>query len=645
MIRTVTAIAPRALAPAIALALVTLGLAACGGGGNVRSASLVPAPAAQPPPPPAPPPPAPPPAPPPPPPTAPASLTILTPAGVDRIEREGLPSAGTLFKEGAGALYLLGVSTFGDTQINEGLFALYGTLNSEVHVNAGAEFEMDGFVTGSVFNRGRMNVYMPSDYGPYGHPRITGNYLQASNATLWVQLNSDFRISGNATLEGGTLEIELPYAWNGPTTFSLTPQILHADGSITGTFDRVVLPSIFLSGTVNYGEHDITMSLARVSAASVLSAAKAGDDTTMASAHNLDAAFAQAGSMASTPSSELSAAQQQFLASTTAIWSIRDASQATATLDSLSGQGYTDARTASLAEASLQPRQFASRLGQLRDGSNTGAWVDSSPAVDMTEPGASQANAMRQRLWAGMDRAFSSNLVIGLAASSGMGDLRFDRNFGQASIQSPSAMAYVHYWRAAWYGTGQLSHTRSKLAMLRSIDLGPGGLHAVASEFSLDRLATHLELGRQFVLGRSQLNPFVGLGHESLRSGAFEELGDTGFELIGRAAASTRTSASLGLRYQRDWSWGDDGWARLETSGSYQRALHLGDGQVRASFTGAPQLEIDVSGFAMEKNVGVLGTQFEFGEGRSWSGFARHELSTNGKRSSRNWWLGAQWKF
>ena len=625
----------RYLALAIAFALAFTGCGG-GGGGYVRS-DPPPGPPVQPPPPP-------------PPPVA-GDLIIDVPAGAVRGEPNGLPTAENLIKEGEGWLWLGGTSTFTESvQINAGMLSLLltsnqpSTLVSDVYINPAGRLDHDGIITGSVFNRGKMVVWNPYNDGvdaSYGHPQIGGDYIQDGSATLVVMLNSDLRIAGDVTLNGGTLEIGL--GW-GNASYSLTPQILHADGSITGQFGNVVLPSVFLSGTVNYGAHDITMTLTPQSASSVMSSAGIGDPVTLTSAANLDAAFAQANALAALPPAALTAAQQQFLASARTLqYATGNLAQAASSLDSLSGQAY--AGTFSVLLDGADRRGLVGRLAGLQGPAIANAWLDSRVHdATLDDAGGMRANVTGDATQVGIHQAFGDSLVLGIAG--GHSDVRvdFDRQGDQSRMQLPSVTAYAQYRHGAWHATGLLGQARASLSMQRRIDLGSGGIHRAGAEWELDKFGAYVEGGRAFRLGRGHLTPFVGVAHDALHSAAFAEHGDTGFELIARPARAERTAADLGVRLHQDWRWGGDGWARMDVDATYRHHLQASS-DIQAAFAGAPGVLFDLPGMASGGDTRTFDMALGVGRGETWSGFARYHRSMAGDDDHKAWWLGARWAF
>lgn len=572
------------------------------------------------------------------------------PAGVqDR--RDGLPDGTTLVKEGEGQLAIFGGDfTFTDSvQINAGSLWLSGSptdgnLRSNVFVNPAGEFDFDGNVYGSVFNRGLMVVFNPAITESYGHPWIRDDYHQSADGTLRVHLNSELRIGGNVILEGGTLEIRLPIG--GMFAYSNSPQILHADGSITGQFAHVVLPSVFLRGTVNYGVHDITMSLVPVSAVSVVSAAGVGDAVTLASAEHLDQAFAQAGDLAALPPTALTEKQRQFLAAAGVVQNIDDVSRAVSSLDSLSGQAYAGSRKLLLDQFDRQPSQLPERLGRMRDGARPGIWFDSrSRQQTPADADGLRASLNQQGFLAGVDRAVGGNLVVGVAAGTLDVEMDFDRLGSQARMRIPSALVYAHYWRGRWYATAQLQQSHATLQMQRWIDLGDGGRHRAGTELNLDRLDMRLEGGREYRVGHVRVSPFVALDFSSLRSGPFAEQGDTGFELTGPAARSSRTAADFGLRLSRDWRWQNGGWARLDLGASYRHAVQAGNDDIRAAYVGAPNAQFTIPALATGRGSRRLDLDVSAGRGENWRSFVRYEWSQGEREPSTAWWLGAEWRF
>ena len=99
--------------------------------------------------------------------------------------------------------------------------------------------------------------------------------------------------------------------------------ILHAHGGIVGQFDgwRIATWSrpLFLTGELNYGPNDVWFLARGLSTQASMTAANVSDALVLASAGNVDAAFAAGDRFAGQPQAALSDAQRAFLQSAATI--------------------------------------------------------------------------------------------------------------------------------------------------------------------------------------------------------------------------------------------------------------------------------------------------------------------------------------
>jgi fibronectin-binding autotransporter adhesin len=174
-----------------------------------------------------------------------------------------------LLSGGTGSLILDGnsASFTGTTEIASGLLEVgdintpSAVLGGNVEVDSAGTLRGHGTVDGSVTNDGTV---MPG--GSIGTLTVGGNYTQASNATLSIEVSptaaSQLNVSGSATL-GGTLAITYD-----PGTYTATTFTLVSAKSVTGTFSNIdstgtanlgtLTPSVSVTGTAV----DLTLSAA-----------------------------------------------------------------------------------------------------------------------------------------------------------------------------------------------------------------------------------------------------------------------------------------------------------------------------------------------------------------------------------------------
>ncbi|WP_087686887.1 autotransporter domain-containing protein [Pandoraea sp. PE-S2R-1] len=182
-----------------------------------------------------------------------SSLTLTNPSGTFS---GSLIGTGTLTTQGSGSLVLNGnnAAFTGTTRIASGTLEVgdintpAAVLGGNVLVDTAGTLRGHGSITGNVTNNGTV-----APGGSIGTLSVTGNYVQASNATLAIEVSptaaSMLKVSGSATL-GGTLAITYD-----PGTYSAKTYTLVSANGVSGTFANTTS-----TGTANIG--NLTSSLA-----------------------------------------------------------------------------------------------------------------------------------------------------------------------------------------------------------------------------------------------------------------------------------------------------------------------------------------------------------------------------------------------
>ncbi|WP_158244351.1 autotransporter domain-containing protein [Trinickia dabaoshanensis] len=174
--------------------------------------------------------------------------------------------SGTLVKQGSGTWILNGNSSSftGTTEVNAGLLEV-GDINTpsallggNVSVDAAGTLRGHGTVEGDVSNQG---MVMPG--GSIGTLTVSGNYTQAGNATLAIEVSptqaSQLKVGGSAAL-AGTLAIT--YA---PGTYSAKTYTLVSASGISGKFASVTTTGASnlgaLTPSLNYDANAVDLAL------------------------------------------------------------------------------------------------------------------------------------------------------------------------------------------------------------------------------------------------------------------------------------------------------------------------------------------------------------------------------------------------
>ncbi len=621
--RNIPKITASTLSAAILLALLT----ACGGGGSgmVRSS---PAPLT----PPSTPPPAPPPA------------TSVGPCTMP-ITGDCVVSANASMGGGRTSAYALvvrdsglmlgyngstdlapGVYRFdaGTTVERGGLMMSSGnTLVSQLHIAAGASMSGFGVIIGNVVNEGglyfggdiqgsvenRGLMIVPSASATHtGRPalvnHITGDFRQMAAGTLDVSVPTTdaipdyiytLKVSGQAQL-AGTLQLRSPGdGWDAypmPTT-AVTAHVIHADGGVFGTFDRWTSPGLFIDGGLRYGSNDVWFDLTRVSVQAATASNGLGGALTVVSAANFDRALAVADGFAVQPN----AAQKTFLASAAKLLWMSDAAQATRALDSLSGAIHADALQ-STGDGAATRMLVASHLDAIAPGQALGAWLGEDGSGAIT----------------GVDQWLSPHLLVGVHASQ-----RHATDMASANATDLGSGAYLRWiGDHGWYAGLDASIAHRSLTAGRGIDFGKSGQWLARSRRSMDAVSASIEAGKRLPMLGGSLTPFLGAGFSSVQASAASEQGTSGFELQLADTHLRGSRASAGMRFARDWRWGDTRWLQISAASGID--YNHWNGHQQAAFLGVPDAWFDLPASSIGRQRWTsLGLQGGLGHGWTWN--------------------------
>jgi autotransporter-associated beta strand protein len=175
---------------------------------------------------------------------------------------------GQVIKTGDGLLALTGINTYtGATNVNEGSFALTGSLQSPVTVAAGAVLTGNGTINGNLNNNGTLIPGLNSDaqnlltaaaggtgtalVTKLGNLTVKGDFTSTGTLQLAVSStdNSKLAVSGCSTLTGSSLNL------TGSSTLPIVNHkynYLTSQGGITGNVTtQTISPYLALTGTVD----------------------------------------------------------------------------------------------------------------------------------------------------------------------------------------------------------------------------------------------------------------------------------------------------------------------------------------------------------------------------------------------------------
>ncbi|MBA3816984.1 MAG: autotransporter domain-containing protein [Parachlamydiaceae bacterium] len=167
-----------------------------------------------------------------------------------------LTGTGTLNKLGTNKLnYLSDNSTFnGNTNVNAGNFALNSNLGGNVFVNAGGKLTGTGTILGNLYTA-KDGVVAPGN--SIGVLNVVGNYTQAANSTLLVQVDdqgnaSKLAVVGQVSINQGTTALVTSDFIQLPRNQEFTAPILSSETGLSGTFSNVISANPLIGVNASY---------------------------------------------------------------------------------------------------------------------------------------------------------------------------------------------------------------------------------------------------------------------------------------------------------------------------------------------------------------------------------------------------------
>ncbi|WP_101064687.1 autotransporter domain-containing protein, partial [Xanthomonas phaseoli] len=480
-----------------------------------------------------------------------------------------ISGTGGLTKRGTGTLVLSSTANAfsGDTQVLGGTLQTASLQSARVSIANGARLVGAGNVGGRVDNAGTLQVNGAT-------ASIAGNYTQASNGRLAVNVGDRLNVAGTATIAG---DLQLlgrrDYVVNN-TTYA----VLQATGGLQGTFDTLSSgPAVtFLSATRSYDANTAYVSLQRMDVTAVAASLGAIGTASMDSAIRVEQAFQQVDAQQFQGNGALSGG---FIRAAAALQQSPNAKAAADSLRSLSGRAHADSAVMTFDTIDLGRRALAAHFDGLSQQPRLlGNWQRALGGPG--EGGATTSGFATSGWMMGNDVRLASGAVTGFAfgetRSSSLGDL----DGARGRDRQVQAQLYWGTTLGAAYTLGQVGFGNVNRQIERTLQLGEDRSSAF-SDYSGSYLSSNLETGYRLGDARASLTPYMGLDYVRLRSDGFRENGGDGFGLRANANTSSRTQALAGVRSAYRWRG-----LQLGGYAEWQQALSSDGLTLEASFVG-----------------------------------------------------------
>ena len=517
---------------------------------------------------------------------------------------------GKLEKEGAGKLILKGDTGFyswQNTEINEGILDIRGRHSSGIKIgsagtlitNSNTKIGKDVINKGILKNVGKGAI-------------IEGNYTAEYGSVTEAEIGTKLIVKGTVKIDGrernqtlgSTLRVlNNNYVTAAPTTAT----VIEAEKGIEGKFEKVETDEL-INGKVENKGNLVEATISRKNVEDYVNNLSNSDETQKNTAKNVEVSFKELDKKIEEGNTDVS----EFALSAAKLQK-NSLSPISSTLDSLSGQIYASAQALTFQQSQTVNKDLSNRLVMLGTldnvGDKFGLWISGIGASGkLKQDGYAEGKTKVYGGQVGIDKKFGENLILGTALSYSNANVKFNRHGGESDSGNFGISLYgrVGNNNNPLYAQGRvgLGFVNSKVE--RDIILSSTDVSRAKIKHNDKVISGYLETGYDVKKGDFVFTPFVGISHDTVQRGAFNEE-NSQFGLKADKKTYNQTSGLAGIRASQSFNFKNGSKATVQGYVTHQRALNNEDLSFEASYSGLPNAKFKVKGIGLSKNQTWVG--------------------------------------
>ena len=515
---------------------------------------------------------------------------------------------GKLKKEGYGKLVLAeDVNFTRNTEIKEGILDIRKRHSSGINIesngtlitNPNTKIGKDVTNKGTLKNIGKGAV-------------IEGNYKAEIGSVTEAEIGSKLIIKGTIKIDGreksqtlgSTLKVlNNNYVTATPTTVT----VLEAEKGIEGQFSKMETDEL-VNGKVENDGNSIKATVNRKNVEEYVNNLNDSDEMQKDTAKNVEVSFKELDKKIEEGNTDVS----KFALSAAKLQK-NSLSLTSSTLDSLSGQIYASAQALTFQQSQTVNKDLSNRLVMLGTLDNVrdkfGLWISGIGASGkLKQAGYAEGKTKVYGGQVGIDRKFGKNLILGTALSYSEANVKFNRHGGESDSDNFGVSLYgrIGSYNNPLYVQGRVGIGFVNSEVKRDIILSSNDISQEKIEHNDKVISGYLETGFDVKKENFILTPFVGILHDTVRRGSFNEK-NSQFGLKADKKTYNQTSGFVGIRSGQSFNFKNGSKTTVQGYVTYQRALNNEDLSFEASYSGLSNAKFKVKGIGLSKNKAWVG--------------------------------------